>query len=317
MAAQREQLIAAAHGLLSHMVAPLVTQMGLDKNTNEPVHLLDNACGSGVLTQEVHKALKRDVLESSLFLCADVTPSMVDVVKWRVENEGWVNTEVKNLNAMARESPDISYPLVLMIVYRTQICRPHPSRILAYQWASISSQTRTLSSLVSCHQSPAMSHVSLFPDSKRTLQRGGILGLSTPDQDGVFWEPDVRSAFASFPFAAPIPEALPKQMHEQGKWTDRGWIQQHLENEGFSEVKVTIGRGTHHVESANDFVATFGPTIAWFLSKWWDDETRAAHPTEEVMELVKKHLDEKYEGKGWDMEWSLIYATGIWEGSSK
>lgn len=155
-----------------------------------------------------------------------------------------------------------------------------------------------------------------FPDCKRTLRRGGILGLSAPDQDGSFWESDIRSSFASFPFPAPIPDYLPKQMHEQGKWTDLGWIKQHLESEGFSDVKVTIGRRKHRVESAGDFVETFGPMLAWFLTKWWDEETRAAHPAEEVLELVKKHLTGKYEGEGWDMEWSLIYATARWEDGS-
>ena len=140
------------------------------------------------------------------------------------------------------------------------------------------------------------------------------MGISAPDQNGSFWEADVRSSFASFPFPAPIPDHLPKQLHSQGNWTETHWIKQHLEAEGFTNVKVTIGRRNHHVENAGDFIETFGPMLSWFVTQWWDEETRKAHPAAEVLELTKKHLTEKHHGQGWDMEWSLIYATAQWKG---
>lgn len=138
MAAQREQAVRVARGMLKHMVAPLISQMGLNKETAEPVALLDNACGSGVLTQEVQAALEQDVLQKSSFTCADVAPNMVDLVKWRVENEGWINTEVKNLDAMVYSlPPSLVLPHVLTPARRTRSSQPNLSRTLESQWVFI------------------------------------------------------------------------------------------------------------------------------------------------------------------------------------
>lgn len=148
------------------------------------------------------------------------------------------------------------------------------------------------------------------PDIKRILKPGGIFGASTPHPDSTFWMPDLRSAFVSFPFNAPFPPKVPMQLHDQGDWTSIEWIEAHLKAQGFSEVKVQAGTGKHHVESAEDFIATFGKTLSYFLPMWWDEEKRAAHPVEEVKELIKDHLREKYHGEAWDLEWMLIYSTG-------
>lgn len=142
------------------------------------------------------------------------------------------------------------------------------------------------------------------------LKPGGVFGTSTPHRDGKFWMSDLRSAFASFPFEAPIPEAVPMQLHNEGDWTSIEWIEAHLAALGFSDVKVQAATGKHHVKSADDFVATFGTTLSWFLSMWWDEDMRAAHPVEEIKELTKRHLAEKYQGRPWDLEWMLIYSTG-------
>lgn len=98
----RDLAIAASRGILSHMASPLIAQMGISKATSTPIALLDSACGSGVVTQEVHKVLAREILDRSSILCADVTPAMTEIVKWRVENEPWVNTETRTLDAMVK-----------------------------------------------------------------------------------------------------------------------------------------------------------------------------------------------------------------------
>lgn len=83
-------------GLLAN---PILEQAGITKETKEPIALLDNCCGSGVLRQEVDKTLSKDVLEKSTFVCADNSAGMIDVVKSRIQNEGWINTEMKVVDA--------------------------------------------------------------------------------------------------------------------------------------------------------------------------------------------------------------------------
>ena len=141
------------------------------------------------------------------------------------------------------------------------------------------------------------------------MKPNGTLGATTFHRDNSFWIPDVRSAFASFPFEAPFPTEVRMQMHDSGEWTDPAWIEKHLEEEGFSDVKVTVNPGTYKMESAEEFVRTFGMMLSWLTKTWWSEELSEKHPMEEVNELIKEHLEEKYEGKGWDINWLVICMT--------
>lgn len=73
--------------------------MGISENVTTPVKFLDSACGSGVLTDAVQKILSKDVLDKSTFLMADVGDGMLNVAKKRLGTEGWVNAEIKKLDA--------------------------------------------------------------------------------------------------------------------------------------------------------------------------------------------------------------------------
>lgn len=99
---QEQQMIDVSHGVLSKLIEPLYSQMGFTAETTEPVTLLDHACGSGVLTQELQMMLSKEVLSKSLFMCADGSDGMITLVERRVKSEGWVNVEVKKLDATVR-----------------------------------------------------------------------------------------------------------------------------------------------------------------------------------------------------------------------
>ena len=94
-----EQLITTSKRLMPHLIAPLVAQLGITERSS-PVQFFDNACGSGVLTQEVQKVLPKNILQESTFFCSDNAEGMVNLVKKRTEMEGWVNVEERVLNAM-------------------------------------------------------------------------------------------------------------------------------------------------------------------------------------------------------------------------
>lgn len=79
---------------------------------------------------------------------------------------------------------------------------------------------------------------------------------------------------------------------------------------GFSEVEAKVVRGSYHVESPEHFLRLFGGMLGWVVNAWWSEETKAAHPIGEVKELMRKHLEEKYKGEGWDMLWALVVAAG-------
>ncbi|KAF7560930.1 hypothetical protein G7046_g3211 [Stylonectria norvegica] len=271
-----QQMIATSVTMMRKLVAPLLSQMKITEKTSVPLILLDSACGTGVFTQEVQATLSRDVLDKSTFLCSDNSEGMISLVKKRVEAEGWVHTESRTLNAMNTGLAENSFTHVGIALGLHLI--PDPDAVLA--------------------------------DCKRILKPNGMFGATTFHANNTFWIPDVRSAFASFPFPAPFPAQVRMQMHDQGDWTDPEWIATHLRELGLADVEVTVNPGTYRIKNADEFLNSFGMMFAWMMNTWWDEETRKEHPPEEVRELVGKHLVEKYGGEGWDVNWEVICATG-------
>lgn len=149
-------------------------------------------------------------------------------------------------------------------------------------------------------------------DAVRVLQPGGVFGATTlPEQEvNAFWFGDMRSAFASFPFDAPFPDKMPVQMHGSGRWYDQAWLETHLPTLGLSDVCVTLIPGTYRVSGADEFLSYFAMMVPFLTKAFWSEETCAAHGIDEVTELVRKHLVDKYKGQGWDLDWDMLYMTG-------
>lgn len=163
---------------------------------------------------------------------------------------------------------------------------------------------------------PQLTPLSRIKDCKRILKPGGIFGATTfpTSNSSRFWFPDMRSAFASMPFnAPPLPDSLPMQLHDSGHWYDPEWIQKHLEAEtlGFEKVQVKVVPGKFRVGGAAEFVGMFGMMLPWLMKSFWSEEMREAHGVEEVKGLIEKHLEEKYGGEGWELEWHVISMTAV------
>lgn len=93
-----EGMLFVARNLMPLVARPLVQQMGIGPS---PVTMLDSACGSGVVTDQAQGLLREGgALEGSRFVAADSSQMLVDIVKRRVEAEGWTSTETEVLDAM-------------------------------------------------------------------------------------------------------------------------------------------------------------------------------------------------------------------------
>ncbi|RGP60238.1 coq5 family [Fusarium longipes] len=271
-----EQMIYVSQTIMPRLIKSLPAQMGISEKTTTPVAFLDSACGSGVLTDAVQKTLSKDVLDKSSFVCADVSDGMIAVARKRLGLEGWVNTEVKKLDATNTGLAESSFTHVGLGLALHVI--PNPDAVLA--------------------------------DCKRILKSGGIFGATTFDKDNTFWVPDMRTAFASFPFEAPLPDVMPMQMHDKGDWASPSWIEEHLKEQGFQDVQVTVDHDKYFIRSAEEYVLQCGMMLGWLMNTWWSEEVRREHPIEEVKELLRRHLEEKYDGKGWEIEIKVICMTG-------
>lgn len=268
-----------SRGIMRVIVEPLIEQMGFINEITEPVVLLDNACGSGVVTQEVQAVLSDEVLQRSSFTCADSSAAMVDLVKKRVVGEKWVNVETTVRDAMHTGLPDNTFSHVALGL--ALHITPDPDAVVK--------------------------------DCMRILKPGGTFGASTWSKTNanIFWIPDMRSALESLPFDAPFPDPMPMQMHKSGHWDDAAWIEKHLaEDLGLADVSVKESRGTYRFEDASEFVDCFSMMLPWVMNTFWSEEVRSAHSVEEVKELLKQHLAKKYGGEGWSIEWLVITMRG-------
>ncbi|KAK1985496.1 methyltransferase domain-containing protein, partial [Colletotrichum cereale] len=260
-----ETMIDVSRTMMAPLNAPLIAQMGLGAETDEPIAFLDSACGAGPATQELYKAVPRQVLEKSEVVCGDKTDMMVDLVKRRIEDEGWVGAQGRVIDAMDSGLKSDSFTHVAISLGLHVIPRPD----------------------------------TVIKDVVRILRPGGIFGCITPHSDHTTWLPDVRTAFASFPFDASFAERNWSQVHEVGRWYDEAWVRTYLEENGFSGVEVRVERGTTPIRGSKHWLDIFGPAVAYLLNSAWSEELRAAHGLEEVKALIGEHLEEKYGGKGW------------------
>jgi SAM-dependent methyltransferase len=265
----------AARNMLKGMAQPLVRALGITETATEPLVLLDMACGSGVVTQETQALLPRAVLEKSSIVAADTSAASIDLVNHRIATEGWLNVEAKVLDARDSGLPDKSFSHVAISLGLHLIPRPDDA----------------------------------VRESMRVLRPGGVFVATVPHQaeEDMFWQGDFRRAFDSFPFEAPFPKRLPSHLHEdKGEWGNRDWIEGHMRKLGLLDVNAEVVRGTLRIQGVEDFMTHLGPMIAWVTNTWWSEETRKAHPLEEVKELMRKHLQETYKDEGWDLVWELI-----------
>ncbi|KAL7800206.1 S-adenosyl-L-methionine-dependent methyltransferase [Trichoderma ceciliae] len=267
-----------SQGVMRLITEPLVAHMGFRGEVAKPIALLDNACGAGVVTQEVQAALSDEILQSSSFTCADSSAAMVDLVKNRIVSEQWVNAEAKILDAMNTGLPENSFSHVAIAL--ALHITPNPDAVVK--------------------------------DCIRILKPGGTFGASTwaKNNADIFWIPDMRSAMQSLPFEAPFPDPMPMQMHHSGHWDDAAWLKNHLEGLGLANVSVKESPGTYEFANATEFMTSFGMMLPWFMNTFWSEEVREAHPVEEVKELLQQHLEERYNGAGWSIDWLVITMTG-------
>ncbi|PSR82867.1 hypothetical protein BD289DRAFT_294128 [Coniella lustricola] len=83
------------------------------QSTIKPFKLLDHGCSLGVVAPVLMETVPREVLRESSVLCADVSEPLVDAVRVRSEEEGWVNTQARVLDAQDTGLPSESFTHVV------------------------------------------------------------------------------------------------------------------------------------------------------------------------------------------------------------
>lgn len=92
-------LLVNAERVSTPLVVRMLDQIGLNANTTQPFRLVDNGCGAGVVAAQLQRMIRPEVMKESNVLCGDFPEAMVELVKERIESEGWVNTRAERIDA--------------------------------------------------------------------------------------------------------------------------------------------------------------------------------------------------------------------------
>ncbi|KAK0715216.1 S-adenosyl-L-methionine-dependent methyltransferase [Lasiosphaeris hirsuta] len=268
-----ETLLDSARRVSAPLAIRMLDQIGLNKDTAAAFRILDNGCGVGVVASELQSMIKPEVLQQSSILCGDFSEPIVGLVQKRIEEEGWINTEMRQIDAQNIDFDAASFTHVTMNI--------------------------------GFHVVPDSE--AALNEALRILKPGGTLGFTTWHRTPG-WAPDLQAAFKSFPFEAPL--AVTLQTSKWGDWADVNWVRETLEDRGLQDVKVEVLAHLGRVDSAEHFTTHFAMMTNWTMNSCWSEELRKEHPAEEVHGLVRDFLENKYEGKGWDMTWVSIIASG-------
>lgn len=94
----------------------LIDQSGLilESQVTKDRHLvvLDNACGTGIVSSLLHHQLDDKVKSNWKLTCGDISEGMIEYTKLRMEKEKWQNAEIKLVDAQATHLPDAHYTYV-------------------------------------------------------------------------------------------------------------------------------------------------------------------------------------------------------------
>lgn len=72
-----------------HPVRVLLKQAGLLSRSTEDVHLLDNACGGGVVSSYLFERVDGEARKGLKVTCGDLEPKMLETTRERMAAEGW------------------------------------------------------------------------------------------------------------------------------------------------------------------------------------------------------------------------------------
>lgn len=67
-----------------------------------PAKILDLACGTGAVTQEIYDAVPRENWSNLDILAGDISPPMLAFLKERAEREGWSGVETRIVDGGVR-----------------------------------------------------------------------------------------------------------------------------------------------------------------------------------------------------------------------
>ncbi|KAI0718702.1 S-adenosyl-L-methionine-dependent methyltransferase [Cerioporus squamosus] len=243
----------AGEAITSPFALHLIRQCGLDHaDGNEELVVLDNACGTGVVTLNIYETLPPAAKARLHVICGDFSPGMVKSVQERIEQDGWTSASAKLIDAQKMDLPSNHFTHV--ITNFALIPVPNPRALLA--------------------------------ESYRVLRPSGITALTIWKHVG--WFPIATAAVARIPGAprvtpfAEFTKAFLKDPIENDNWADMAFVEEEMRKTGFKDVQIVLHKNTTKVQNSEEYVKAYGGMTMTMLGNVWSEEEKAT---------VSPHID--------------------------
>ncbi|KAH8926941.1 S-adenosyl-L-methionine-dependent methyltransferase [Atractiella rhizophila] len=263
-------------GLTASAGVRLLEQSGilsLPLPSPENLKILDNACGTGVITAAIKN---EEVFKDVEVTAADISEPMITIVKQRIEEEGWSKVQTAILDVMDLELPSDHFSHTI-----TNFCIstvPHPMKALQ--------------------------------ETIRVTKPGGIIGFTTWNHIG--WFPPVKEAVSRLPGSLPLADPNINWI-KTGDWHSTEWVANLLRSPPFSleDVDVQFFPCMMKVDSAHAYVYE-NTMILNFITMQWSEEQKAdSELKDQVKKSIEQVLEERY-GKDtpFEFEFMSLICTG-------
>jgi ubiquinone/menaquinone biosynthesis C-methylase UbiE len=255
----------------------MIRQSGLAEGDHEKLVVLDNACGTGVVSATLIEGglLNASALTNLDLTCADFAEHMINATKIRAEENGWTPLpKTVQADAMDTRLPSAHF---------THILFNFGPMLLAVPFAGV------------C-------------ECRRMLRPGGVLAFTT--WHTIPWIEDYVEAWSQHPELAPCVKSQDELRTLVSKtpdrWDDAYEVRRHLQLCGFVDINVrTI---SHHISFSLDEVRSFAPgTLVMFASRLWTKEQRDVM-TRPAVEAIVEYLRQKH-GESVTWEWIALVTT--------
>ncbi|TFK81140.1 S-adenosyl-L-methionine-dependent methyltransferase [Polyporus arcularius HHB13444] len=223
-----------------------IRQSGLDKaDGSEELVVLDNACGTGVVTLNLYETLSPAAKAKLEVLCGDFSPGMVKSVQERIEQNGWTGASAKPVDAQRMDLPSNHYTHVFTNFALVGVADPR----------------------------------ALLAESFRVLRPSGVHAFTIWKHVG--WFPIATAAVARIPGAPRVPpfeeftKLFLKEPGEGDNWTDMAFVEEQVRNAGFEDVHIALHKNATKAQNPEEYVKAYGGMTTTMLGNAWNEEEKA------------------------------------------
>ncbi|KAF2137679.1 uncharacterized protein K452DRAFT_291496 [Aplosporella prunicola CBS 121167] len=270
-----------AENITSHYARALTLQAGFDKvGHDEQLVVLDNACGTAIVSLHLYDVLPNDAKDNLELLCGDISAPMLATVEQRIKEYGWKGAKTQIVDTHDTKLPSNHFTHVLTNFGFVGLKKPHTA----------------------------------LDEQNRILRPGGTLALTVWESTGWFeYTAEAVRSLPSPPHFPTWPEFCNAFVSEEDtgprKWHLTSFMVEQIRSHGFEDVQTTRVKSHTRHESAKKYCEVYVPMLKMITATFWNEEQREKYGGLVEAALVKR-LEEVFGEGEIVLDWEATIIVG-------